>query len=592
MRWFLSLWLLTWSGLLVAADRLNVVVFLIDDLGQRDLGCYGSKYYRTPHLDQLAAQGLRFTDGYAACPVCSPTRAALLTGKYPARLHLTDWLPGVPTNPTHALARPALRQELPLAEVTLAELLKEAGYATALIGKWHLGGAGFGPEQQGFTLNIGGTHQGQPPSYFAPFGKTGPALPGLIDAPAGEYLTDRLAAEAVKFISTHTDKPFFLYLPHYAVHTPLQAPEAVVKQYPPGKPGSQGNPTYAAMVERMDAAVGAVLTALDTHKLRERTLVLFTSDNGGLSPMGGLQPGPTNNSPLREGKGFLYEGGLRVPLLVRWPGVTKPGSTTSVPASSIDLLPTIAEATGLTVPMGLDGKSLVPVCRGERIERAGLFWHYPHYHGAGGKPGGVVRAGDLKLIEFYETGRQELFDVVKDLGESRNLAGDRPADVARLAQQLADWRQSVNAQMMSPNPQYLPHPPVADGSITLPARGARVTGTQLRYEPLAHKQTLGYWTQKTDSASWELTPTQAGTYSVEVLQGCGKGSGGAEVEIAVGTAKLTFVVEDTGGFQNFVARQVGMLTLAAGRQTLTVRALSKPGVAVMDLRQLVLRPMK
>ncbi len=266
-----------------SANRLNVIVILADDLGWADLGCYGSKYHKTPHLDRLAARGMRFTDAYAAAPICSPTRAALLTGKYPARLNLTDWLPGRPDRPDQKLLRPVINQQLPASETTLPATLKTAGYATGHVGKWHLGGKGAGPEQRGFDVNIAGDATGSPRSYFAPFkGKDGRFMPGLERAPEGEYLTDRLTAEAEKFIETNRAKPFFLYLAHYTVHIPLRAKAEMVAKYKPGRPGQQGNPIYAAMIESLDDSVGRILKKLEDLKLSEHTLVLFTSDNGGL----------------------------------------------------------------------------------------------------------------------------------------------------------------------------------------------------------------------------------------------------------------------------------------------------------------------
>jgi arylsulfatase A-like enzyme len=569
----------------------NVVLIVIDDYGQRDSGCYGSKYHRTPSIDRLAREGLRFTDAYAACPVCSPTRAALMTGKYPARLNLTDWLPGRPDRPDHRLKRPVIRQELPLEEVTLAESLKAAGYATAHVGKWHLGGAGFGPKEQGFDLNIAGDHTGTPRSYFAPFRNKQGVMPGLEEAPDGEYLTDRLAAEAVKFIAANKGRPFFLYLPHYAVHTPLRAKKELQAKYRPGRPGTQGNPIYAAMVESMDESVGRVLTALDDHKLADNTLVIFTSDNGGLATAEGKNTPATINAPLREGKGWLYEGGIRAPLIVRGPGV-KPG-TTPVPASSIDVFPTVLAFCGVKSDAKPDGVSLTAVLTGEQPDRGPLFWHYPHYANQGSRPGGAVRVGNLKLIEFTDTGRRELFDLKADLSESRNLAAERPEQVKELAAKLAGWRESVGAKLPTPNPDYHPNPQAKDGTVTLHARTADVHGALLRYEPLPHKYTLGYWTRADDYATWEFELATPGTFTVEVLQGCGKGSGGSEVEVSVGDAKLSFTVKDTGGFQTFEAREVGRLAIdKPGRHTLAVRALTKPGLAVMDLRQVVLKPVR
>ncbi|MCE9568361.1 MAG: sulfatase-like hydrolase/transferase [Planctomycetes bacterium] len=595
MRLLLCFALFACCSPLTAADKPNVVLIVIDDLGQRDLGCYGSSFYKTPNIDRMAKEGLRFTDFYAACPVCSPTRVSILTGKYPQRANITDWIPGRPDRPDQRLKRPQIRNELPLEEVTIAKALKEYGYATASIGKWHLGGAGFEPTKFGFDVNIAGDQTGTPRSYFAPFeNKTG-KMPGLEKAEPGEYLTDRLAFEAEKFIEANKEKPFFLYMPHYGVHTPLQAKKETIAKYNV-KPahGRQSNPVYAAMVESVDDAVGRVLKKLDDLKLSENTLVIFTSDNGGLATLEGMEFAPTINSPLREGKGYLYEGGIRVPLIVKWPGKVKPGVTDQV-ACSVDFFETILEASGgrkPTVP-ATDGVSLMPIFEGKKLPERALYWHYPHYANQGSRPGGAVRAGDFKLIEFYEDGRRELFNVKADISESRNLAVEKPELVKELATKLDAWRKDVGAKMPTPNPDYKPNPPNKDGTITLPARTALVSGVMLRYEPLPHKNTLGFWVNKDDYATFDFTVTTAGTYTVEVLQGCGAKSGGAEVELAVGDEKVTFTVKDTGGFQAFEAREIGTLKFEKpGRFTLTVKAKTKPGVAVMDLRQIVLKPTK
>lgn len=569
--------------------RPNVVLIVADDLGWADLGCYGSKYHQTPSLDRLAQEGVRFTQGYAACPVCSPTRAALMTGKYPARLHLTDWLPGRPDMPAQRLMRPPFRQGLPLDETTLAEILHVAGYATATIGKWHLGGVGFEPRKQGFDLNFAGDAAGSPKSYFAPFGRDGKFMPDLEQAPAGEYLTDRLTAEAENFIDRNRERPFFLYLPHYAVHTPLMAKEDLVRKYEarPQTVLPQNNPIYAAMLESLDDSVGRVLRKLNELKLADRTVVIFTSDNGGLATLEGPHTPATSNAPLREGKGYLYEGGLRVPLLVKWPGSAKAGTVCQTPACSIDVLPTVAEICGVPVTAAIDGVSLAPLLRqaGDLPKRP-LFWHYPHYSNQGGRPGGAIRDGDDKLIEFYETGRLELFNLKNDPGEGTNLADKFPEKTAELAARLRAWRRDVIAQEMTPNPDYVPNPQGADGNVTLPANMADVHGIMLRYEPLPHKNTLGYWVRADDWASWEFQITRPGKFRVEILQGCGNGSGGSDVEFAIGEQKLTFRVEETGGFQKFVRREIGTIDIAQpGRFTLTVKPQKKPGVAVMDLRE-------
>lgn len=583
------------TDVFAAESKTNVIVILADDLGWADLGCYGSKFHRTPHLDRMAAEGVRFTQAYAACPVCSPTRAAVLTGKYPQRFNLTDWLPGRPDRPDQRLKRPVINQQLPLDAATLAEMLQPAGYVTGTIGKWHLGGAGFEPQRQGFLSNIGGDETGTPLSYFAPFQRNGRFMPGLENAPAGEYLTDRYAAEAEKFLEQHKDQPFFLYLPHNAVHTPLQAPAdrvAKFKEAADKQPvGTQRNPVYAAMLESLDEAIGRVLKKLDDLKLADRTLVIFTSDNGGLATLEGMPAPATINSPLREGKGYLYEGGIRVPLLVRWPGVIRP-AISPVPACSIDLLPTITDICLGKAATDVDGVSLLPILRQEgELPPRDLFWHYPHYANQGSRPGGAIRSGHFKLIEYYETGRRELFNLAEEAGEGKNHSAEQPAMVEELAKKLDVWRKQVSAQMMTPNPDYVPNPQGADEIIVLPASKADVTGTMLRYEPLPHKNTLGYWVRPEDTASWEFQVTKPGTFVVEALQGCGTGSGGSEVEFAVGNQRLTMIVQDTGHFQNFVPRVIGQIKFdQPGRYTLTVKPIKKPGVAVMDLRQVKLTP--
>lgn len=440
-----------------AADsaRPNIILIVIDDFGWADLGCYGSTFHETPNVDGLARSGLRFTNGYAACPVCSPSRAALMTGKYPARLHLTDWLPGRTDRPSQKLLRPTIIQQLPLEEVTPAEALKPAGYTSASIGKWHLGSRPFWPEHQGFDRNVGGTATGSPPGGYFKFW-----TPSMQARDGSEYLTDRLTDEAIGFIEANRARPFFLYLPHYAVHIPLQAKEELVARYrskTPATGSEQRNPIYAAMIQSVDEGVGRMLRKLDDLGIAGRTVVIFTGDNGGLSVKEGPNTPSTSNTPLRAGKGYLYEGGIRVPLIVRWPGVTRPGSVSDVPVSGQDLYPTILEIGGTATAAGqvVDGESLVPLLKGDGSPRRdALFWHYPHYSNQGGKPGAAIRQGNLKLIEWYEDGRAELYDLASDPGERRDLAAERPAEVTRLRERLAGWRESVGAQMMRPNPDY------------------------------------------------------------------------------------------------------------------------------------------
>lgn len=454
----------------------SFIVILIDDMGWRDLGCYGSSFYETPRIDRLAAEGLRFTDAYAACPVCSPTRASLLTGKYPATVGITNFIGG---NAWGRLMGAPYLKALPRCEVTIAEALRRAGYRTWHVGKWHLGPRGHWPEDFGFEANLGGCHHGYPhQGYFSPYG-----LPTLPDGPPGEYLTDRLTDEAVRLIRNVGEAPFFLYLSHYAVHTPIQAPAETVAKYEakarrlkldpegPLEPGAcfpclhkkdqrilrrrvQSHPAYAAMMENLDANVGRVLDALEAAGRARDTVVIFTSDNGGLSTAEGS---PTSNAPLSEGKGWMYDGGVREPLLVRWPGVIAPGRVCAEPVTTPDFYPTILEAAGLPLmpEQHCDGVSMLPLWRGApQWERGPIFWHYPHYSNQGGTPACAVRAGDWKLIEFFEDNRAELYHLREDIGETRDRSAERPDLVRDLRARLAEWRAAVGARIPAPNPEY------------------------------------------------------------------------------------------------------------------------------------------
>ena len=574
--------------------RPNVVLIVADDLGWADLGCYGSQFHKTPNLDRLAAEGRRFVQAYSASPVCSPTRAALMTGKHPARLHITDWIPGLRDRPSKKLLRPRFRQELPLEEKTIAESLKEAGYTTALLGKWHLGGEGFGPREQGFDVNIGGSDIGTTLSYIAPFSRSGKVMTGLESAPDGQYLTDRLTDEAEKFLDANKARPFFLYMPHYAVHTPMVAKANLIGHYPEwnGTPhGRQENPVYAAMLESLDESVGRVIAKLDSLGLTERTLLIFTSDNGGFATGLGPNLPATINSPLRDGKSFLYEGGLRVPLIVRWPGRLKPGVDKD-PVWSGDLAPTIKEFCDIKDRILSDGVSLAALLdHGIPLAPRSLYWHYPHENNQGDRFGGAIRNGDWKLVEDFESGRKELFNLAKDFKESANLSEKHPDKVKELAAELDAWRTSIAAQMPLPNPEYKPNPQDKDGAVTLPARSADVHGVMLRFEPLPHKNTLGYWVRTEDWASWEFDLKEPGEFRVQALIGCGKGSGGATVEFRIDKQILKLKVAETGGFQQFLKQDLGRLTLDnPGRLVLEVHATSKPGPAVMDLREIKLIP--
>jgi arylsulfatase A-like enzyme len=431
--------------------RPNVIVMLIDDMGMTDLGCQGSPFYETPGVDRLAREGMRFTQAYSACTVCSPTRAAMLTGRYPARLHITDWIAGH-VRPRAKLKIPDWTKHLPLEEITIAELLKPAGYAAASIGKWHLGGPEFYPDKQGFDVNLGGTDRGQPPSYFSPY-----KIATLPDGPDGEFLTDRESTEACKWIAAHKDGPFFLYLPHHAVHTPLMGkPEVVAKYKARAKPGDpQRNATYAALVETVSDSMTRILDQLDALKIADRTVVLFTSDNGGL--IGGTNNPVTANLGLRAGKGSAYEGGVRVPFIVKWPGVTKPGSTCDTPVITVDILPTVAQIAGVAAPAErpLDGESLVPLLRGTGgLKRDAIFWHYPHYHPGGATPYSAVRQGDWRLVTFYEDNHIELYNLKNDPQEKTDLAAAESKKAGELKTRLNAWLKDVGAQMPTPNPDY------------------------------------------------------------------------------------------------------------------------------------------
>jgi arylsulfatase A-like enzyme len=438
-----------------AADRKpNIVLILIDDMGWRDGGCFGSTFYRTPEIDRLAKSGMRFIQAYASCAVCSPTRAALMTGKSPARLHLTDWIPGEGTPKESRFRVPDWQEQLPAAEVTLAEALKRLGFATASIGKWHLGGAESLPERQGFDLNVGGGEIGHPASYFWPYGDVGAShrVPRLAESGGskGEYLTDRLTDEALGFIETNRAKPFFLYLAHYAVHSPLMAKEQLVEAAAHQTPDNgQSNTVYAAMLRSVDESVGRVLKRIENLGLTNETIVIFTSDNGGAVHFG--KPPATSNAPLRLGKGYAYEGGLRVPLLVRVPGLTRAGSVCGEPVISQDLFPTLVELAGgdKSASTAVDGVSWVPLLRGKRhLPKRSLFWHYPHYwNGKAVTPYSVVRAGDWKLIRFYESDREELYNLRQDPGEQTNLASQKTSRRRILGLRLDAWLREVGAQM-------------------------------------------------------------------------------------------------------------------------------------------------
>lgn len=442
----------------------NIIFILIDDLGYGDIGCFGSTFYETPHIDRLAASGVRFTQAYAACPVCSPTRASIMTGQYPARLKLTNFLKGKLSPEDSPVLTAPYADQLPLEATTIAEVMRSAGYVAAHIGKWHLGNDDFGPLKQGFDVNVGGNYGGAPRSYFWPKWGKNPPIEGNAE---GEYLTDRLADEACRFIEANRNKPFFLNLCHYSVHIPLEAKadkiakyEAKLKAHPPA-PDQQNNAIYAAMIESVDECVGRIVATLDQCGITQNTILFFFSDNGGLSVKEGANTPATTNAPLRDGKGYLHEGGIREPLIAVWPGVAQPGSTSRTPVCSVDFFPTICAMAGARAPrtIPLDGIDITPVLRetSATLRRDALYWHYPHFSNQGGRPSGAIRVSDWKLIEDYEYGKIELYNLADDIGETRNLAETEPQRARHLLGMLRKWREKVDATMPPPNPAY--HPP-------------------------------------------------------------------------------------------------------------------------------------
>lgn len=599
-----------------AVPHPNIVFILADDLGINDLSCYGRKDQPTPNLDRLAQQGMRFTTAYTAQSVCSPTRASLLTGKTPARLHLTTFLPGRADTPAQLLLHPKIEMQLPRDEKTLPQMLKPAGYVSACLGKWHLGGQGSLPTDRGFDL------------YFPGHANT---KPSATEGGKGEYeLTER----AEQFIEENKGRPFFLYLAHNNPHVPLGARPELIEKHK-----NAFNPVYAAMMTTLDECVGRVVAKVDALGLAERTLIVFMSDNGGLHVLESPHTPATYNTPYRAGKGFIYEGGHRVPLLVRWPSKIKAGAVVDGPVISTDWTPTLLDLAGVELPKQQDGVSLRAVLtKGEALPARALYWHQPHYMNQGGRPAGAIRDGDWKLIEHYEDGRCELFNLAQDPGEGTDRSAQEPARVADLRGKLEKWRRDIGAQENTANPKFnaqlwrrlyqdvdasrlRPEPtaermakklepwrklmndvvPVRDkpwpagiepgaGAVFLHAKDAKVHGSKLHYEAEPHKDTLGYWTQSADWVEWEFESASAGVFEIEILQGCGKGSGGAEVEVSMAGQTLSLKVEETGHFQRFIPRTLGTIKLEKpGRYLLTVKAKSKPGAAVMDLRRIVLR---
>jgi arylsulfatase A len=612
------LWMFAVPGAAPAAQqtkRPNIVFILADDLGINDLSCYGRKDQPTPHLDRLAKQGLRFTTAYTAASVCSPTRASILTGHSPARLKLTTFLPGRGDAVSQLLLHPTINQQLPANFPTLAELLRAVGYRTGCIGKWHLGGKGSLPTDRGFDYY----HAGQALTK-----------PSATEGGKGEY---DLTLKAEKFLEDNKAGPFFLYLCHNNPHVQLVAkPELIAKHK------DAFNPIYAAMIETLDDCVGRIMAKLAELGLAEDTIVVFTSDNGGLHVLETPNTPATYHRLFRGGKGFLYEGGIRVPMIIAWPRQIKNPRTIDTPIISTDWTPTLLGLANVAVKEKFEGNNNADLFLGRKTPGPRTFyWHQPHYMNQGGWPAGAVRDGDWKLIENYQNGACELYNLADDVGETTDLAAKQAARVADLRGKLEKWRRDVGAQENTANPKFngkvwrqlygdidTSRLAVADkaattaaklepwrtlmnqvlsnpkkkveskiapgaGAVFLHARNAKVHGKKLRYEDQPLKDTLGVWTNKDDFAEWTFNVPSAGKFEVEVLQACGKGSAGSVVEIAIGKQTLKMTVEETGHFQRFVPRTIGTVNLEAGPATLTVRARSKPGPAVMDLRRIVIR---
>lgn len=590
----------------------NIVIFFADDLGVNDLGCYGRTEHKTPRIDRLAQEGMRFTCAYTAQPICSPSRAALMTGLYPARLQLTNFLNGRPDANSQKLLQPIIQGQLPLEEITIAELLKQAGYKTGLFGKWHLGNGRFGPQAQGFDTVV--MPKANTPPTSAEGGK-------------GEYET---TAAAIQFIEANQSTPFFCYIPHNTPHIPLAAKLELVEKYK-----DTFHPTYAAMMETMDDVVGKVLDKLDALGLTENTIVIFTSDNGGLHVLEFPGTPATHCAPYRAGKGYLYEGGLREPFIVRWPKNLKGGKVIDTPISLLDVFPSLLTAAGLApnkVTGPLDGQSFLTLTDEAQSPERTFYWHFPNYTNQGGRPASAIRQGKWKLIEQLEDHSLELYDLESDISETKNVAAENKEVADRLASELDRWRKQVGGQTLTQNPNFdanlhralyidqdpskwvakatatetaegwqewrktmnsvvagqKPNVTPADGEIRLQARDARVHGTRLRYEPEPYKNVLGYWTEVGDWADWDLTLTEPGEYEIEVQQGCGSG-GGSEVDIRIGEKVASFVVQDTGHFQKMILLTLDIGELKAGQQTLEIRPRTKQGVAIMDIRRIVVR---
>lgn len=600
----------------VAGEPPNIVLILADDLGINDLQCYGRTEHRTPHLDRLAASGLRYTSAYCGLGICSASRAALMTGKSPARLHLTSYLPGRPDAPTQRLLNAPIHSALPPEEKTLAEELKRVGYRTGIFGKWHLGSGSSSPANQGFDV------------AFEPPGK------GKLDHIEGGKNEFLIARKAAEFILDESDAPYFCYIPHHSPHIPLEATEEAMHSF-----AGTFSPLYAANIESLDRSVELVLDAIENRGHERETIIIFTSDNGGLHVPEVHDKPLTHNTPFRAGKGYLYEGGIRIPLIVAsHRGKIGPPRVVNEAVSLADLFPTLTKLAGIDIHKTIgpvDGVDLSDHWLNESglPGNRSLYWHFPHYSNQGSRPSAAIRQGPWKLVHSFEENRTELYDLEADPGEQSDLA-DQQAEVAQsLAQELNEWLDRVGAQRNLPNPdaslaqhaaiyqEFDSTRLVADrsaedlgeiwkswrsllnqatrgnqsilktpeGDVTLWASQAVVHGKRIRYEPEPHKNVVGYWTEVDDWMHWDFEISEAGKYEIEVQYGCGQGAGGSQVSLKLADNQFMWSVRDTGHFQHMIYQTVGLAELKAGPQRMELRAQSKAQVAVMDVRKIVFR---
>lgn len=607
----------------VPAGRPNIVLIAADDLGVFDLGCYGREDHKTPHLDAMASNGVQFTSAYCGLPICSASRASLMTSKWPARLHLTTYLPGRPDAVSQKLLQARIEPGLVASEQTLAEVLLRAGYATGIFGKWHLGSGESSARGQGFEVVVEPAGNGEP---------------GTTGGKNERFITDK----AIEFIKSVSGKPFFCYIPHHSPHVALKESEERIASN-----AKAWNPLYAATIESLDESIGALMKGLKEAGQSENTILIFTSDNGGLH-VPEIHPLPvTHNGPYRAGKGYLYEGGLRVPLIIYSPKKYQPAKV-SAPVSLLDILPTVLEEVGIEVGRSVgpvDGQSLVPILSGKRTKSEAVsdrtfYWHLPHYTNQGSRPSGAVRKGNWKLLEDYETGALELYDLSADIGETTDVAGSNPEMVRELSGALSQWRDSVAAQMCLPNPAfdqgvhrslYIDQDPsklngsrstsesiaeqwkswrdgmnrVVSGratilkntkdAIRLVASESKTHGTRIRYEPETYKNVVGYWTEVDDWVEWEFNSSIDGAVEVQIHCGCGTGNGGSDVDVIVETdgiapQTLPWKVRTTGHFQNIVIEPVGQVQIRNGKGRVMVKPKKKAAAAVCDIRQIVLIP--